>query len=307
MRRLYNPLRLAKKYNAWMDKQHWLMQFFSMLLLVFLIRTFIFGLYWVPTCSMEPTMLVGESFFADKLTPLFSPIKHGDIISFNEPIYSYSDNWLVRLFQNYIYGPQNWTKRVIAIPGDRIQGKIEHGRPVVYLNGELLDEPYVNQFPVVAVREASYQLTLMPPFFTKKMSETVRTYDPSLSITDKAQPFYCIKPEEILPHVQSPLIFYPHTPAYRYSYFFDIFDITLGKDEYFLMGDNRQGSADSRAFGRIKRSFIPKKGETLIHGRIVLRLFSFDIQNSLIYEIFTNPFGFFKKTRSWSRWFSKVH
>ena len=33
------------------------------LLVVFLIRTFVFGLYQVPTGSMETTMLVGERFF----------------------------------------------------------------------------------------------------------------------------------------------------------------------------------------------------------------------------------------------------
>ena len=35
-------------------------------LAAFIIRTWGFGLYQVPTCSMETTMLVGERFFADK-------------------------------------------------------------------------------------------------------------------------------------------------------------------------------------------------------------------------------------------------
>ncbi|MDZ4123965.1 MAG: S26 family signal peptidase, partial [Hydrogenophaga sp.] len=53
-------------------------EIFIILLVIFLIRTFGFGLYQVPTGSMETTMLVGERFFADKFTPLFRPIKQGD-------------------------------------------------------------------------------------------------------------------------------------------------------------------------------------------------------------------------------------
>ena len=60
---------------------------------VFLIKTFIFGLYQVPTCSMETTMLVGERFFADKITPYFTKPKRGEIISFNEPTHPYSKSW----------------------------------------------------------------------------------------------------------------------------------------------------------------------------------------------------------------------
>ena len=42
----------------------------------------------------------------------------------------------------------------------------------------------------------------------------------------------------------------------------------LGPDEYWLMGDNRRGSHDSRWIGPIGRKFI--------HGRILWRLWSFD-------------------------------
>src|SRR6185295_16867842 len=109
-----------------------------LLLIVFLVRTFGFGLYQVPTGSMETTMLVGERFFADKFTIIFSRPKRGDVVSFNDPRYPYSKNPLVRLFQEYVgtwSGPINWTKRVIGTPGDTIKGVVENGVPVVYVNG----------------------------------------------------------------------------------------------------------------------------------------------------------------------------
>src|SRR5689334_22017240 len=85
-----------------------------LLTVVFIIRTFGFGLYQVPTGSMETTILVGERFFADKFTPLFTSFKRGEIIAFNKPetIYEYSKNPLMFLFQKYVYGPENLTKRI---------------------------------------------------------------------------------------------------------------------------------------------------------------------------------------------------
>src|SRR3972149_7564534 len=112
-----------------------LVEIVGLLLVVFLIRTFIFGLYQVPTGSMETTMLIGERFFADKLTVWFLPVQHGDIISFNDPTYPYSNSSLMYLFQQYVWGPSNWTERVIGLPGDHLQGAIEDGKPVVYRNG----------------------------------------------------------------------------------------------------------------------------------------------------------------------------
>ena len=91
------------------------MELAGLLLVVFVIRTFGFGLYQVPTGSMETTMLVGERFFADKFTYNFirSP-KRGDIIAFNDVMYHYSDNKLKRFVEEYVWGPSNVTKREIG-------------------------------------------------------------------------------------------------------------------------------------------------------------------------------------------------
>src|SRR5437016_14394289 len=80
-----------------------IVEFIGLLLLVFLIRTFGFGLYQVPTGSMETTMLVGERFFADKFTYLFSKPKRSNIIAFNDVLYPYSTNPIKLWFENYVY------------------------------------------------------------------------------------------------------------------------------------------------------------------------------------------------------------
>lgn len=261
---------------------------------VFLIKTFVFGLYQVPTCSMETTMLVGERFFADKITPYFWVPKRGEIISFNDPTYKYSKNRLVNLYQQYVdWNVVNWTKRVIGIPGDHIEGKIEDGKPVVYLNGKKLDEPYLNKYPIMSVYKPELGLSGL----------VRRSYDPNVSY--KNQPCYCFNPLEVKlgkKYVGNDNIYYPNTPAYDYNgKCLDIYDVKLGSSEYWLMGDNRQGSSDSRSWGALNTSKVAW------HGRILLRIWSLDSDSSWWFiDLIKHPIDFWSRVR-WSRFLQVLH
>jgi len=273
-----------------------------LLFIVFIIRTFGFGLYQVPTGSMETTMLVGERFFADKFTPLFSSIKHKDIIAFNDPTFDYSSNSLIRLFQDYVWGPSNWTKRVIGIPGDKIKGVLEEGKPVIYLNDKKLNEPYLNKYPLIEVWNN----------IGSGDSRVFKSWDTAFSFNK--QPFYRIKSELVRKDRQGDYILRkPGTPSVDpelvrgyvkrrgKSYWgggSDEFYVELGPDEYWVMGDNRLGSHDSRFLGPIKKR--------LIHGRILFRIWSVDsYENWWFIDLFKHPIDFFKRVR-WNRFFQRV-
>jgi signal peptidase I len=265
---------------------------FVILPVVFLVRTFGFGLYQVPSGSMETTLLVGERFFADKLTPWFSSVKRGEIIAFNDPQYPYSSNIFTNFFQRYIsWNVSNWTKRVIGIPGDHVKGRIENGEPVVYLNGEKLSQPYVNKYPLIL----SYKRIPDNKGVLCAPEILARSYDPSRPFDN--QPFYDINPQNVSWVAQGvPDLIKPFTPA---SEGIDVYERTLENGEYWVMGDNRLNSYDSRSWGTLKKE--------LIHGRIVYRILSIDTQDSwLIFDIITNPIGFWKKIR-WSRSFQSVY
>ena len=256
---------------------------------VFLIKTFIFGLYQVPTGSMETTMLVGERFLADKMTPYFSAPKRGEIISFNEPVHTYSQNWLKNLYEQYVsWNVVNYTKRVIAIPGDHIQGKIEDGKPVVYLNGERLCEPYLNKYPLLAR--------------LKDSKLDFRSYDPEKSLND--QPFYRFTPLEIARakmYVGPENMKYPNTPVYSNHEDKDVYDVHLQEHEYWMMGDNRQGSSDSRHWGPLNINKVK------FHGRIIFRIWSVDSDESWwIVDLLKHPVDFWSRVR-FSRFFQILH
>jgi len=296
---------MIKKSLAWVERQNIVV----VILLVVLIRVFGFGLYQVPTGSMETTMLVGERFFADKFTVWFTSIKRGEIIAFNDPTYKYSDNKIVNVWQRYVWGPINWTKRVIGIPGDHVQGKIEGGHPVVYVNGKKLDEPYVNKYPLITGFKTipHEKFVFLPhtelkdqPFMNsditlEEIQKTVGSitrfsYDPTKLWPE--QPFYAtaISEKQLIKALP---ILQPGVPSEEVS---DIFDVVLGENQYWVMGDNRLGSYDSRGQG------VGPIDGSLIHGRIKLCIFSLDSLNGwFTTDLIQHPIEFFTKMMRWSR------
>jgi signal peptidase I len=108
------------------------------IVLALVIRTFVVQAFKIPSSSMEDTLLVGDHILVNKLSyglqipfldakvpdfGLMSDPARGDIIVFPFPRDPARD----------------FIKRVVAVPGDRIE--VRHHR--VYINGEPLKEPYV--------------------------------------------------------------------------------------------------------------------------------------------------------------------
>ncbi len=293
-----------RNFITWWNRPNksWLVDNIQALIVIIplavLIRTFGFGLYQVPTGSMETTMLVGERFFADKLTILFVPPKNGAIISFNDPRAKYSENRFMHWLQNrFDWRIQNWTKRVIGIPGDHVQGKIEDGKPVIYLNEKKLNEPYLNKYPLLALYDPANRQSLIE----------YRSYDSDYSYAD--QPFYkmtaynAAKGKQISRMTGRADMLNPGTPLENDLGFgikknADVFDVQLKENQYWVMGDNRLGSYDSRGWGPLDGSSI--------HGKILWRLWSIDSNESWwIIDLIKHPINFWKKVR-WSRCFEVV-
>lgn len=307
------------------NKKGWLestAEFIKWVVIIFVIRTFVFGLYQVPTGSMEPTLLVGERFFADKFSYLFKKPQRGDIISFNDPKFPYSQNKFMRMFQEYVWGPSNWTKRVVGLPGEVIDGRIEGGKPVIYINNVKIDEPYVNSYPLIhlykedpailtkKIEQELLQEVLRGNLSMSMLNSTVqeyvkcyyspRSYDPSKGFND--QPFYRIAPERIIYQDGKMILEQPYEPLPRLKYIraykegnnswngTDEYHIELGPNQYWVMGDNRRGSQDCRFFG-------PLDGR-LIHGKIVFRIWSIDSDHSWwIIDLLLHPIDFWKRVR----------
>lgn len=318
-------------------------EFAVLLLVVFLIRTFGFGLYQVPTPSMETTLLMGERFFADKLSYNFRAPQRGEIIAFNEPRYKYSSNMVKNLFERYVWGPSNWTKRVIGVPGDTVEGKVEDNKPVIYLNGVKLDEPYLNAYPILLTytqdpkelavslnqelaRASSLQIN--PGFAIEQSLDqhtTRKSYDPDKPYHE--QPFYRIDPARIVYEKDGSLLqviydrivlnkegtkelawpgtlIRPCEPGKQFTNPDRHWD---GSDVFriTLGADEYWGMGDNRLGSGDSRAFGPIKSQ-LIHGRILFRIWSIDSDESwALLDLIKHPIDFFKRVR-WNRFFQWV-
>lgn len=107
-----------KKNNFFKE---WVIPILSALVIVFLLRQFVFFNVYVPTGSMIPTINLNDKILVTRIHN-YNNLKRGDIIVF------YSDEL-----------GETLVKRLIGLPGDKIE--IKNGK--VSVNGEELSEDYV--------------------------------------------------------------------------------------------------------------------------------------------------------------------
>jgi signal peptidase I len=126
----------------------WVIVFAAAFILVLLLNTTVFATTQVRQTSMQDTLMEGQHLFIEKLTYMFGDPSRLDIIVFIEDQYpaNYIDRVKVFLKDvSEIFRPieqktnVRLVKRVIGVPGDTIDIRDDK----VYLNGKVLDEPYV--------------------------------------------------------------------------------------------------------------------------------------------------------------------
>jgi signal peptidase I len=95
--------------------------------LALLIKTFLVQAFYIPSASMEPTLLVGDRVLVNKLVYRVRNPHRGDIVVFVAEPDNTHRNWFQRFFSNLTEGlgartapEKDFIKRVIALPGETI-------------------------------------------------------------------------------------------------------------------------------------------------------------------------------------------
>ncbi|MBP1203599.1 signal peptidase I [Duganella sp. 1411] len=197
--------------------------FFPVIALVFVLRSFLYEPFKIPSSSMVPTLLVGDLILVNKFTyGIRLPVLNQKIIQINDP-----KRGDVMVFKYPRDMTQDYIKRVVGVPGDKITYENKrltvNGVEVKYtpLDDYLDDERLV---------------------YNKQYQEALTGVTHRILNNERAPTF---NPAEVQ---QFPL----KDESCTYTY--DSFTCVVPKGNYFMMGDNRDNSLDSRYWG-----FVPDK------------------------------------------------
>jgi signal peptidase I len=186
-----NPIdRLARRLpQPWRTIVDWAVTIAGAIAIVLLIKAFVVNPYRIPSSSMEPTLHCArpasdcEARFSDRVLAnrfiyRFRDPRRGEIVVFKTPAAA----------KIKCGAGGTFVKRIIGLPGDKVEVRVLQGKGYVFINGRKLNEPYIQ-----AIRRS---------------------------------------------------------PAAQYG------PTKVAQGNYFMMGDNRAQSCDSRFWGTVPRKNI---------------------------------------------------
>ena len=202
----------------WLD---WTAGLFPVIVVVFILRSFLFEPFKIPSGSMIPTLHIGDLILVNKFhygirLPVANikltegtPVQRGDVMVFRYPPKPSLD----------------YIKRVVGVPGDT----------VAYLNKRLT----INGKPV--------ETNALPDFLDEDASQYFKQFEETLGE----------KPHRLLNDARRPAFIAgieKFDGMENCSYTVEGVTCTVPEGQYFMMGDNRDNSLDSRYWG-----FVPDK------------------------------------------------
>jgi signal peptidase I len=232
---------------AWVE---YAASFFPVLLVVFLLRSFVAEPFKIPSSSMRPTLEVGDFILVNKFVyGLRLPIAETKVLPVSDP-----KRGDVVVFRYPVNPSQDFIKRVVGVGGD----------VVAYQDKKLT----VNGQPVPQQRDGTYSYlenlrfeTLDRAVETADGGEGPRSY--TIGASPQAAPVY---PQNVRP--------FPGRENCDYN---DRgFTCKVPAGHYFMMGDNRDNSDDSRYWG-----FVP---DDHIRGKAFFIWFNWDDISSFAFK-----------------------
>jgi signal peptidase I len=195
---------------------------FTVLVIVLLLRSFMFEPFKIPSGSMIPTLLVGDFIVVNKFAYGFRlPVLHTKVVPFSDP-----ERGDVVVFRYPVDPKVNFIKRLVGLPGDTITYRDKH----LFINGEEVSEQTQGHFSTSEVKCSTPRPDAIR--YTEELGEV--SHDILIHEGSRSRDGQWVVPE----------------------------------GHYFMMGDNRDRSNDSREWG-----FVPDEN---LMGRAVGIWLNFD-------------------------------
>ncbi len=202
----------------------------ALALVFFIVKTFVIQAFWIPTGSMEDTLLIKDRVVVNRFAYRFRPPRRGDIVVFKAPRAADPSG-------------KEFIKRLIGLPGDRV--RVERSTPLregrVFINGEPLAEGYTRQspnydFPLIeGAGRRQYWRGLYWKEGERAMDEITVAVEDGMPVTRPDYPF-------LLGPIEGK-------------------DLVIPPDCYLFLGDNRRESHDGHAWGLAPKDSLVGRAE----------------------------------------------
>lgn len=119
------------------------------IVMLIIIRYFIGEVRWIPSASMQTTLLEGDRVFVERFSRFYKAPDRGDILVFYPPQENLKNDIgaVFSRLTGFFCKDIAYIKRVVGLPGETINIKRNDiGETFVYINGKKLTEPYVKDF-----------------------------------------------------------------------------------------------------------------------------------------------------------------
>ncbi len=200
----------------WLD---WTAGLFPVIAVVFVLRSFLFEPFKIPSGSMIPTLQVGDLILVNKYHyGLRLPVFNKKFLANHDP-----QRGDVMVFHYPVDPRVDYIKRVVGLPGD----EVSYLNKQLRINGQLVPEAPDTDYYVK--ESVAYE---------KAFKETLGNVDHAILINPS-------RPAAVVPIVD-----FPHSDACRYTS--EGVTCKVPPGQYFMMGDHRDDSQDSRYWG-----FVP--------------------------------------------------
>ncbi len=254
----------------------------SLLILALILKTFVIDAYKIPTGSMKNTLLEGDFLLVNKVAYSFATpnqipflgnrLARMELISTGKP--AFNDVVAFEIPADY-YDPNSkeysiLIKRIIGLPGDTIEIKDQ----ILYINHKIYRNPSfiklnLNEAPIENINKnlfpynGKWSLENYGPIVIPKKGMTVELNPKSILFWQNAiNADYGKK----VVSVEGTVVNINNLPFREY-----VFE----KDYYFVLGDNRKNSIDSRYFGYVPEEWIIGKAFMIYWSQMPVQSSSF--------------------------------
>lgn len=222
-------------------RPNWFLEFgfslFPVLLLVLVLRSFVVEPFRIPSPSMAPTLLPGDFIVVNKFAyGLRLPVIHTEILDLGEP-----ERGDIAVFRWPVNPGTDFIKRIVGLPGDTIMYK-DHR---LYVNGEPVPTEKLGLYEGVGVPDRQRVMAYMEHLGEH---DHVVLKVQGLSQRERIRQYILYWERHLGPDIQAQLnVTVSESGAIRWR---------VPENMYFVMGDNRDHSLDSRFWGFVPESHL---------------------------------------------------